>query len=76
MKLLIHHQGHRKISLTWHFKLNNARDVSWAASTAFIWDAARMNLPSGRKALAMSVYPEESAVTVPGEEQQNIQKEA
>ncbi len=51
----------QKNSLTWHFKLNNARDVSWAASTSFIWDAARMNLPSGRKALAMSVYPEESA---------------
>ncbi len=50
-----------KKMLTWHFKLKNARDVAWAASTAFIWDAARMNLPSGRKALAMSVYPEESA---------------
>lgn len=51
----------QKDKLTWHFKLNNARDVSWAASTAFIWDAARINLPSGRKALAMSVYPIESA---------------
>ena len=51
----------RKANLTWHFKIKNARDVSWAASTAFIWDAARMNLPSGRKALAMSVYPIESA---------------
>lgn len=49
-----------KSTLTWHFKLNNARDVSWAASKSFIWDAARMNLPSGRKALAMSVYPIES----------------
>ena len=51
----------KKENLTWHFKIKNARDVSWAASTSFIWDAARMNLPSGRKALAMSVYPEESA---------------
>jgi hypothetical protein len=50
-----------KEKLSWHFKIKNARDVSWAASTAFIWDAARMNLPSGRKALAMSVYPEEAA---------------
>ena len=50
-----------KTSLTWHFKLENARDVSWAASKAFIWDAARMNFPSGRKGLAMSVYPVESA---------------
>ena len=46
--------------LTWHFKMSNARDVSWASSAAFIWDAARMNLPSGKKALAMSVYPSES----------------
>ncbi len=51
----------KKEKLSWHYKIKNARDVSWAASTAFIWDAARMNLPSGRKALAMSVYPEESA---------------
>ena len=49
-----------KSRLTWHFKLNNARDVAWASSKAFIWDAARMNLPSGRKSLAMSVYPEEA----------------
>ncbi|HEV8082418.1 MAG TPA: M1 family metallopeptidase [Chitinophagaceae bacterium] len=51
----------QKEKLTWHFKINNARDVSWASSKSFIWDAARMNLPSGRKALAMSVYPVESA---------------
>ena len=51
----------QKEKLTWHFKIKNARDVSWAASKAFIWDAARMNFPSGRKALAMSVYPVESA---------------
>ena len=49
-----------KEKLTWHFKITNARDVAWAASKAFIWDAAKINLPSGRKALAMSVYPEES----------------
>jgi len=50
----------QKTDLTWHFKIKNARDASWAASTSFIWDAARINLPSGRKALAMSVYPVES----------------
>jgi hypothetical protein len=44
---------------TWHFKMNNSRDVSWAASRAFIWDAAKINLPGGKKALAMSVYPVE-----------------
>ncbi|HKK44061.1 MAG TPA: M1 family metallopeptidase [Balneolaceae bacterium] len=46
--------------LTWHFKIQNARDVAWSASKAYIWDAARINLPSGRKALAMSAYPKES----------------
>jgi hypothetical protein len=50
----------QKARLTWHYKINNARDVSWASSKSFIWDAARINLPVGRKALAMSVYPEES----------------
>ncbi len=47
-------------SLTWKFKLQNARDVAWAASRSFVWDAARINLPSGKKALAMSAYPVES----------------
>lgn len=50
----------QKGDITWHFKLKNARDVSWAASKAFIWDAARINFPSGRKGLAISVYPVES----------------
>ncbi|MBS1667223.1 MAG: M1 family metallopeptidase [Bacteroidetes bacterium] len=47
--------------LTWRFKINNARDVAWAASSAFVWDAVRINLPSGKKSLAMAVYPVESA---------------
>ncbi len=47
----------QKPSLTWHFFCKNSRDVSWAASKAFLWDAARINLPSGKKALAQSVYP-------------------
>lgn len=46
--------------LTWHFKIENARDVAWASSASFILDAARMNLPSGKKALAVSAYPAES----------------
>jgi len=50
----------KKPTLTWHFLCKNARDVAWAASKAFIWDAARINLPSGKKALAQSVYPVES----------------
>jgi hypothetical protein len=47
-------------NLTWRFKMQNSRDVAWAASKAFVWDAARINLPSGKKSLAMSVYPAES----------------
>jgi len=47
-------------TLTWHFKMENTRDVAFASSKAFIWDAARINLPSGKKALAQSVYPIES----------------
>jgi Peptidase family M1 domain len=50
-----------KDKITWRFKITNARDVAWAASSAFVWDAARINLPSGKKSLAMSVYPVESA---------------
>ena len=49
-----------KASCTWKFKINNARDVAWAASRAFVWDAARINLPSGKKSMAISVYPVES----------------
>jgi Peptidase family M1 domain len=45
---------------TWHFKINNARDASWAASAAFILDAAKINLPAGKKSLAISAYPVES----------------
>ncbi len=45
---------------TWHFQLLKARDASWACSKAFIWDAARINLPSGKACLAQSFYPVES----------------
>lgn len=50
-----------KSRLTWKFKCTNTRDVAWASSKSFIWDAARINLPSGKKAIAASVYPVESA---------------
>lgn len=46
--------------LTWKFKLNNSRDIAWAASSSFIIDAARINLPGGGKSLAISAYPVES----------------
>lgn len=49
-----------KKELTWKFRLENARDVAWASSASFIVDGARINLPSGKKALALSAYPMES----------------
>ena len=49
-----------KATLNWHFKMKNARDVSWASSASFIIDAARINLPSGKKSMAISAYPIES----------------
>jgi hypothetical protein len=51
------HEGTR----TWHFHMDNTRDVVFSASPAFIWDAARIQLPDNRSALAMSFYPVESA---------------
>jgi hypothetical protein len=45
---------------TWKFKIQNTRDVAWAASKAFVQDAAKINLPSGKKCMAISVYPVES----------------
>ncbi|QEM09534.1 M1 family metallopeptidase [Mucilaginibacter rubeus] len=50
-----------KGTLTWHFKMENSRDIAWGASDAFIWDAARVNFPSGRKGIAQSAYPVESS---------------
>ncbi|MDO6802244.1 M1 family metallopeptidase [Wenyingzhuangia sp. 1_MG-2023] len=48
-----------KGTLTWHFTMKNTRDVAFATSKAFVWDAAKINLPSGKKSLAQSVYPKE-----------------
>lgn len=45
---------------TWKFKINNTRDVAWAASKAFVLDGAKINLPSGKSSLALSAYPVES----------------
>jgi hypothetical protein len=61
-------------TLTWHFAMDHTRDVAFSASPAFVWDAARINLPNqslpgehpmgalpaGKIPLAMSVYPPES----------------
>ncbi len=40
--------------LTWKFRAENVRDFAWAASKAFIWDAAGWN-----GVLVQSVYPRE-----------------
>ena len=45
---------------TWRYHMANTRDVAFSASKAFIWDAARIDLPGGKTALAESVYPIES----------------
>lgn len=45
---------------TWRFRMQNTRDVAFGASRAYVWDAARINLPEGGRALAMSAYPVES----------------
>jgi hypothetical protein len=45
---------------TWHFTMQHTRDVAFGASPAFNWDAARIQLPGGRTALAESLYPPEA----------------
>ncbi|RZK81707.1 MAG: M1 family peptidase [Pedobacter sp.] len=50
-----------KDKLTWKFRIKNTRDVAWASSKAFVLDAANINLPSGKKSLAVSAHPVESA---------------
>jgi hypothetical protein len=47
---------------TWHFAMDSTRDVVFTASAAFLWDAARIQVPAGDgkpayTALAQSVYP-------------------
>jgi hypothetical protein len=49
-----------KDRLVWKFKMSNTRDVAWASSKAFVLDATRINLPSGKKSLAVSAHPVES----------------
>ncbi len=50
-----------KDKLTWKFKITNARDAAWASSKAFMLEAARINLASGKKSLAVAAHPVESA---------------
>jgi hypothetical protein len=48
--------------LTWRFRAENVRDFAWAASQAFIWDAASYN-----DVLIMSAYPREGLGENPNE---------
>ncbi|MBA2620982.1 MAG: aminopeptidase, partial [Acidobacteria bacterium] len=43
---------------TWVFKANNVRDLAFASSRKFIWDAQGHNV-EGNKVMAMSFYPKE-----------------
>ncbi len=47
-------------NLTWHYRMDNTRDVAFSASSYFAWDAAKINLPGGKTSLAESFYPAES----------------
>lgn len=44
-------------TVTWHFRMENTRDVAWTMSADYMWDAAKINLSDGKTALAQSVYP-------------------
>jgi hypothetical protein len=48
--------------LTWRFQAEEVRDFAWAASQAFIWDAAQAETEAG-DVLAQSYYPKESLGT-------------
>lgn len=44
---------------TWTFKAQNVRDVAFASSRKFIWDAQGVEVEKGRTVMAMSYYPKE-----------------
>jgi Aminopeptidase N len=48
--------------LTWRYEAESVRDFAWAASDAFIWDAARAEA-EGEAVLAQSYYPKEGLGT-------------
>ncbi|WP_103027072.1 M1 family metallopeptidase [Salinibacter altiplanensis] len=48
--------------LTWRYEADRVRDFAWAASQAFIWDAARADA-GDRTVLAQSLYPKEGLGT-------------
>lgn len=62
------HQNSMK-NKTWHFAMQNTRDIAFVTSPALMWDAAKLDLPAippaqgypAESRLAMSVYPVEGA---------------
>ena len=59
---------------TWKFKAENVRDVAFASSRKFIWDAMAVKLPTNT-VMAMSFYPKEG-LPVWTEESTNAVKQA
>ncbi|HYE96982.1 MAG TPA: M1 family metallopeptidase [Rubricoccaceae bacterium] len=49
----------RSGTATWRFHAENVRDFAWAASRAFMLDAASVDNSAGRRVLVMSAYPAE-----------------
>ncbi|MEC8321636.1 MAG: M1 family metallopeptidase [Planctomycetota bacterium] len=51
----------RRKERTWRFRAENVRDVAWAASPTFIWDAWGVPVPrtDGDVSMAMSFWPNE-----------------
>ncbi|NBC07239.1 MAG: M1 family peptidase [Bacteroidetes bacterium] len=47
-------------TVTWRYQMDNTRDVAWACSPAFAWDAAGAKRPDGSRILVQSFYPIES----------------
>ncbi len=50
---------HSAKSKTWRFHADNVRDVAFASSNKFIWDAMNVRFEDGSTAMAMSMYPKE-----------------
>jgi hypothetical protein len=53
-------------SKTWRFRMEHTRDVAFAASPAFVWDAARINLPDGRNRWRCRCMPPKASARKPG----------
>lgn len=58
--------------MTWSFEIDNARTFAWAASDAFMWDAASVEIldeqGEPRRVLCQSLYPKEATVWGPDHE--------